>query len=323
VASQSGHHTNIVKRRLGCRLPFEQGKDDGYASSGPVVEYSLPPEEITKKYGPVNESVRSITAKSLEYAIDKSNTPVEAAKFLKISIPTFWQKIEEHGITTPGEWEDEKPMIPETDTRDKPETNKPETNESENTSKKTQIETAREKLTKEVYLEFKAQGLKDAAIIKRLDISNVNFYKIKKEFGQLESDKTGLSECSIAELSEFDNTDSTDHNQDPAQSEITWITKDLCYQIPTVKIGSSFRFNAASRKLIAADYVKVGVVSNRLIIAPCQEKDQGCYKLNHGKHSAAIGGDRLLRVIQKLGITPGRYQLTKNDQGWWVGELMV
>lgn len=49
---QSGHHTSVGRHRLGCRMPYEHSDvGNGYAASGPVVEYKMSPEEIERKYG--------------------------------------------------------------------------------------------------------------------------------------------------------------------------------------------------------------------------------------------------------------------------------
>jgi len=167
MAGLSGHNTNISKHRLGCRLPHESIYDET-TKPGPVIEYKLDPKDLIQKYGPVREVNRNITEKSLLYAVDKAKTPREAAKLLQISLTMFWQKIWEHKIQIPKGWEAEIPM------------------KNTEMTRKTRLEVARGKLTKEVYMELRAQGLKDKDIMNRLEIAVDVFYRVKKEFNNVE-----------------------------------------------------------------------------------------------------------------------------------------
>lgn len=285
MAGQSGRNTSISKHRLGCRLPCESSNiGDGYTNPGQVVVYKLSPEEIVKKYGPVNPSARIITAKSVEWAVNKAKTPRDAVALLQVSQNMLWQKINEFEIEIPEEWEAEMPM--------------------KDTAKKTRLEIAREVLTKEVYLELRAQGLKDTEIISKLGIANDVFYKIKKEFGLLEQVNQ-----------------KQDQVDQPVTPQVIWVNKAFVTDSrPIITLDKSFKLNSTAKDFIAADFIKIGVMGRYLVIAPCRNAG-GCYKMQRKRHSATIGGERLPRVLQELGLTQGKYQLTKDDQnGWWIGE---
>lgn len=162
-------------------------------------------------------------------------------------------------------------------------------------TKKTQLDIAREKLTQDVYLELKDQGLKDTEIIKQLEIAAGAFYKLKKEF-------------TIGDrLSQQD------------KPEIVWVDKrnfGTSSNEPMVVIGRRFSINVAAKKLIMTNGVKIGVMGDSLVLAPCNSDD--CYKIS-GSKGATIGGKGLLKGLAQLGVTAGKYLLTKDQNGYLVG----
>jgi hypothetical protein len=220
--------------------------------------------------------------------------------------------------------------------------------------RKTRYEIAKEKMTRELYLQLKSEGKRDAKIASEFDIAIDVFYKLKKEYESLadqeqNTEVTGQdtagqdaeitdqdAECNADADSVTNDTENVTNDADSVTQdsdsvirdtqtvnhEPIWINKNSYDQL-TCKIGKDLRLNVASRNnLENIEYIRIGVLNNRLIIAPCQEGESGCYKLNKEKHSAGIGGNRLLYQLKKLGIGEGRYLLTKNEQGWLVGELM-
>ena len=193
--------------------------------------------------------------------------------------------------------------------------------------RKTRYEIAKDKMTREVYLDLKAQGKKDTEIGRQFDIAFDVFFKLKKEYQEQDANQGEpvINQDTITQDTEQAETIQDNPIQtEPNDHQIIWIDKDICDKRPTCKIGRDFRLNVASKKLIAqVEYIRIGVRNNKLIIAPCQGEEVGCYKLNKEKHSAGIGGDKLLRQLKKLGIGEGRYLLTKNGKGWLVGELLT
>ncbi|SHH37080.1 hypothetical protein [Desulforamulus hydrothermalis] len=166
--------------------------------------------------------------------------------------------------------------------------------------RRTRLDIAREKLTQEVYIELKSQGLKDTEIIKQLGIATDVFYKLKKKFD-------------LSKLSQQDK---------PVQvstAEIVWIDKRpgaSNNSEPLVIIGKRFVVNAAARELLGSNGVKIGVMKQKVVLAPCD--GENCYKVS-GKKSASIGGNGLIKSLLGLGLTEGTYRISKDDNGYLVG----
>lgn len=301
MAGQSGRQTNISKHRLGCRLPHESSDiGTGYASPGPVVQYTLSQEEIIQRYGPVQQTARNISAKSLEWAIKKAKTPRDAAVLLNISKTYLWQKINEFEVEIPEEWEAEMPMR---DIKNNPGT------ASDTKAKKSREDIAREKLTRKVYDDLQAQDMSDLKIMKQLGVANDVFYKIKKEWGLTQAGRRAQTKHPVK-----DQTPSV-------KPQVIWIPKDARYEIPIVTVENRFRFNTVATKILAMEHIRVGVLDGKLIVAPGEQEDISCYKLHVKDHAATIGGNKLLEKLKEAGLALGKYQLTKDDQnGWWVGE---
>lgn len=177
---QSGHNTSISKNRQGCRLPYESPSvGDGYASPGPVITYRLDPEEIAARYGPPGEAfTRSLSAKAVSWAVETTGSLAEAARVLKVSREHLKNEMARHDIAVPDHWEEEKTMEM---------TQEPRNRGAE--QNKSRLEIAKEKLTKEIYLQKKAEGLTDLKIMRELGIPNDVFYKLKKIWGLTGQDK--------------------------------------------------------------------------------------------------------------------------------------
>ena len=167
MAGQSGHNLKIAQSRTGCRLPFESNEGDGYACSSAVKVYHLTPEEVAAKYGPPAPRQlqrRHLTAGHLLDAIAASDGPEEAAELIGMPVVRFKTECTLRGIRKP------QYGIPR--------------KEAENVAS---WEEFNEKLTKDVYMELKKQGLSDAKILEAAGL-NYNTYinyltKAKKDWG--------------------------------------------------------------------------------------------------------------------------------------------
>jgi hypothetical protein len=215
MAGMSGNNLKISKSRLGCRLPFEQSGSigNGYAVSGKVREYKLSPEEVVRRYGPVNPRREGSPYHArIIQAIKASHTPEEAADLLnvtavnlkrhlwKMGINPQWNK-EAEDVETAVEQSTTAELVqmaermidqtlgpiaepaeaPETGLKDAASGKTPEPVKPE--KPKTKLELALELLPKETYLELKAQNLTDREICKRHGLDEKNFWRLKEVWG--------------------------------------------------------------------------------------------------------------------------------------------
>ncbi len=185
MAGQSGHNLSISKGKLGApRFPFEQrGVGDGYGGTGPVITYTLSPEELAK-YGPCRPrrqraGMRVITSAEYRAAIDSSSSVEEAAGKLNMSPQRFkleigLRKIKYEFNNRKGE--NDMPVNTTAEPEDPAEQPQPE-------RQKTRLEIAREKLTKDDYLILKEKQVPDNKICKEYGIHADIMVALKREWG--------------------------------------------------------------------------------------------------------------------------------------------
>jgi hypothetical protein len=157
--SQSGRNTKIRKSQLGApHFPFEKPNvGTGYMGAGPVREYKLSEEErlaLIARYGPVDEKKKLYWDRQKEFR-RKRQTEIE---------PVSEPKIEQEELN-------------EVDTAEI------YTAESKSDKPKTRLEIAREKLTKELIVQLKSEGLGDKRIREKYGVANAVYYRLKKEYG--------------------------------------------------------------------------------------------------------------------------------------------
>lgn len=176
-------NTSIAKRRFGCRLPYESPDvGNGYASSGPVKEYRLSPEELAR-YGPVKKVQHSRPKLTRELLADQLArfTVGQMAERYHVPQEIIFQLVEKYDLEL-----DDKNRLKEDKNMDTA-THQTENNfqnyPEEQGKKKTRFEIAREKITLEQYKTMKAQGKTDKDMYESLDIPVDCFYALKKEWG--------------------------------------------------------------------------------------------------------------------------------------------
>ncbi|TYO95143.1 hypothetical protein [Desulfallas thermosapovorans] len=179
-----------------CQLGEPHTDEDLESANGPVVTYHLSPEEIAKRYGPPQKMQRKsrkpkLDKKSLADMLRRETVGIVARKNmipkrqLLIMCEKYGLKLDKKGRLK----EDKNVDIQSND-------NTQTTNGGFKTypedagRKKTRLEVAREKLSKEKYLKLKGEDLKDKEIMEQFDIPNDVFYVLKKEWG-LTGDKAG------------------------------------------------------------------------------------------------------------------------------------
>jgi len=99
---QSGHKTSVGRHRLGCRLPFEKSDvGDGYAASGPVVEYKLTPDELAKYGAPAAPREHKRQRLTREYLTEKlkDRTVGQIAERHHVPQEIVFQLCEKFGLT--------------------------------------------------------------------------------------------------------------------------------------------------------------------------------------------------------------------------------
>jgi hypothetical protein len=102
-----------------------------------------------------------------------------------------------------------------------------------------------------------------------------------------------------------------------------WVIKNMPPEEgqPIATLSNKFKFNAAAKRLIVAEFIMIGAMESNLVIAPCKDSNPECYKMQTKRGAFTIGGDRLPRKLQEFGLEEGRYLLTEDSKnGWWVGE---
>jgi hypothetical protein len=195
MAGQSGRNTNIARSRLGCRLPYEHpGIGDGYASAGPVITYTLSPEELARYGPPRRRKDRDLTRGAVSFALKHAASLEHAAKIARVSEARMKREMARHCVAVPEEWKEEKPMedtqvyeISDNAGQGNPENKGFKVYEEQQPPKrpKTRLEVAREKLSREMYLDMRAEGLSDREISKNAlgkYMADV-ITKLKKEYG--------------------------------------------------------------------------------------------------------------------------------------------
>jgi len=179
VAGQSGHNLSIAKSRLGApRFPFERSDvGDGYAGAGPVTVRQMTPDERAKYGPPEIPKDRILTRGEVVFAVEQASSLQHAARMARVSVTRMKNEMARHCVAVPGKWKEDKPMEENTQLIiEKPEyknlgvDGNPNTTESvgqaePETQPKTRREIIHERITKEQYLELKAQGMSDKKII--------------------------------------------------------------------------------------------------------------------------------------------------------------
>jgi predicted HTH domain antitoxin len=230
--------SSIARSRLGCRLPHERSDiDDDYASPGPIITYKLSPEEIAARYGPPKKrEERRLSLKSIKWAVENSCSLNEAAKALKVSKEHLKKEMEWHGVAAPDYWEEEK-IMETIQEKVKPTDQKPET-----LPKKSRLELARERLTKEAFLEMKAKGMTDRKIMRECQIPNDIFYILKKEwFGPAGQNK----EVTKTEIR-------------PEKTEASFLSPDVNVELGELDLSAFRVFNWLSTKTRYGKWITVG-----------------------------------------------------------------
>lgn len=142
---------------MGTPIPIKE-RELAATVSSPVIPYTLTPEEIAARYGPPNprKEDNPFHARIVQ-AVKGSDSLEEAAGLLNISVGQLNQYIGRSNI--PVKW-DKKP-------EKEAETVEIATEIQKTEKKKTRLQIAREKLTREQYLAMKKQGLSDADVLKK------------------------------------------------------------------------------------------------------------------------------------------------------------
>jgi hypothetical protein len=182
MAGQSGHNLQILRGQRGCRLPFERPDvGNGYASAGPVTVRQMTPEE-REKYGPPKiPRDRDLRRGEVAFAVEHASSLQHAARMARVSVARMKKEMARHCVAVPEEWKEaeempaieltekeyEKILPPNQNQSNPPE---PDKNKPVEDLRKTRREIFKEKLTKELYLQLKEEGLTDNAVLDKVGL---------------------------------------------------------------------------------------------------------------------------------------------------------
>lgn len=156
---------------MGTPVPNSKIEQAAAEVNNDVTTYILTPEEVAARYGPPNPRKEDSPFHArIVQAVKVSDSPEEAAGLLKTSVGQLNQYIGRCNI--PVKW-DKKPEKEAETVEIAAENQKTE-------KKKTRLQIAREKLTREQYLAMKKQGLSDANILRKAGIKGFDVLSILK-----------------------------------------------------------------------------------------------------------------------------------------------
>jgi len=322
----SGYKTSVGKHRLGCRMPYEYSDiGDGYASSGPVVEYKLSPEEIKRKYGAPSaprEHKRQRLTK--EYLMEhlKKQTVGQIAERHHVPQEIVFKMCEKFGLEL-----DKKNRIKEGDDMG------------------SVMKLARKFLPVEVLGVKLAQGETYKAIAGEHGLPPWVIQELKRqywksgfkpeEYIQPETPMNQDESCFAKQELVMGDTYIPEEiiNIEPGIQQlpepklnITWSTtrhgKNRINMSLQIKVDRTVISAGAVNEIKHCKFVKIGVDDDgNIYIAPAITEDECTYKISansKGKNSnAKIGGALLIKFLTKHGFNVGEgYELTKLENGW-------
>jgi hypothetical protein len=183
----------------------------------------------------------------------------------------------------------------------------------------------KEQITKEKYLELKADGYSDARIISEYGFrGDAEFYAIKKFWGLkgVRLDKhNGDSQTVLNQVVK----------QSPSPDGIDWVTPGM-KQTPVefavqVSKGNVYFFGGASDAFLQAGhgFVQIGARNGQVVIkGHAQKVEKVNYKLHKDTNSPnarwRISGVALVPELEKRGIIKGKYRLEQQGE-LWIGTL--
>ncbi|MFA5383978.1 MAG: hypothetical protein WC364_04840 [Eubacteriales bacterium] len=173
-----GRNTKISPYRYG---DPRFGTERDQPANGPVIEYTLSPEELAK-YGPpktrlerdrFQEKQISITREQLIDALRRNQSWSVTMGELGIGRTQMLRLMSLHQIN-PENWKNKPKEELDVST---------EAESVEQPLQKTKLEIARERMSKEELTRLKELGHSDVQVQKELGVDNFSFYKLKQEYG--------------------------------------------------------------------------------------------------------------------------------------------
>lgn len=290
-------NTKISKFRAGCRLPHEcSSVGDDYAANGPVKTYKLSPEELAK-YGPVNKTKKNnrpqLTLETLIKELKKRTVGEVASKYCTTQKIVF-EMVKYYGLEL-----DEKNRLKGDD------------------KVASIMEYARQVLPKEVLGPLLAEGKTNKEIGKMYNLPHWAVSELKKQYwgGNFNPDdylaETETVEQEKPEESKVQNIDFDFENFELIiPKRFTGNDK----KVLSVKNNYVSLSAAATKALHPNKFVMIKAKDGVLALIPTDDSRVG-YSISQKRKCAQIGGNHLLRSLEKHRFGPGEYELKEIGEG--------
>ena len=323
-----GRNTKIAPSRI-CNPRFGLERDE--PANGPLIEYTLTPEEIAEKYGPPTkrqehpeqEKQITITRDELIAALRRNQSWSITMVSMGIGRAQMMRLMELYQVN-PGDWKN-KIEKEESDVST-------ESEPVEQPVQKTKLEIARERMPKEELTRLKEQDYSDKDIREKLGVDNDSFYKLKKEYGLYgvckwaHTNKTEKQDA-VAPVPEPEPEPEPEPVKAADPAPIDWIcpcaNTDEDYTAYVSKNGVTFSRLVSDTFLQTGNFMRIGVQGDKLVFAACSEKDDTNYTMRKSSarsHRMRLSGNALWAKLRKRGIQEARYHLEYSTwTGLWIG----
>lgn len=179
----------------------------------------------------------------------------------------------------------------------------------------TRLERAREKISKEQYIDLKNEGLSDTKILEQVGLGSWSdvLTALKKEWGLEGFNLRKMArEPSINTESEA----TPNKNQEPTEcEEIEFAIPSQPAGVPLLRIhDSGISLNAcAVTHFKDVKYLRIGVLNKIIVLVPSMDR-VGCYICRMHGSTIKIGGSGLTRFFTERGLRQGKYSIKHNPE---------